>query len=112
MTEPRTSQPPLAELLARFLQREPSGGFSPGEVVPYEAIPVQQVDARVAWQEAGEALRCFEHGSELPTDLPGDWGTVVAGQEPAAAVAFCAGNYPQLVRDVHALLKANDLSEL
>src|SRR5262249_31644023 len=30
----------------------------------------------------------------------------------AMAIAFCTGNFPQLVRDLHALLNANDLAAL
>ena len=118
MTENRkfSSQPALSELLARFLARSASSelpGDSTGEVVPYEAVPAQPVEPRLAWTEAQAALRCF-----APTLAPAgqsfaaDWATLVAGHEPATAIAFCAGNFPQLVRDIHALLNATDLSKL
>src|SRR5262249_47446413 len=40
--------------------------------------------------------------------VPPDWGLVVAAQEPLTALPFCAGNYPQMVRDVHALLHGEE----
>jgi hypothetical protein len=114
------SQPALSEMLARFLARRASAhaesplpGDASGEVVPYEAVPAQPVEPRLAWTEAHAALRCF-----APTLTPAaqpftaDWATLVASQEPGMAIAFCAGNFPQLVRDIHALLSATDLSEL
>ncbi len=35
---------------------------------------------------------------------PPDWPTLVAAQEPAVAVPFCLGNFPQLVRSLQPLL--------
>ena|SRR5437660_759276 len=111
-----TGQPALPELMVRFLRRQATA-LAPanaiGEVVPHEAVPAQPVDPRVAWNEAGEAIRCFHRESSVQIrHAPPDWSAVVAGQEPDAALAFCAGNFPQLVRDVHALLGTTDLSTL
>ena len=111
MTDARKRQPALSELMARFL-RQTSDHISVGDVVPYEAVPVQPVDARLAWNEAGVAVQSFGLPSAAGSELPQDWATLVAGYEPVAAVACCAGNFPQLVRDVHGLLKADDLSTL
>jgi tetratricopeptide (TPR) repeat protein len=36
--------------------------------------------------------------------VPPEWPTLVAQQEPAVALAFCLGNYPQMVRNLHPLL--------
>lgn len=119
MTESRksSSQPALSDLMARFLERQGSmPSVAPqlsGEVVAYEAVPAQPVESRLAWNEAHEALRCFT--PKLPSvgqQFTADWSTLVAGHEPAMAIAFCAGNFPQLVRDVHTLLSATDLSKL
>src|SRR5207249_2110979 len=44
--------------------------------------------------------------------VPPDWATMVSSQEPAAALAFSFGNYPQLVRNLHALFHPSDLSAL
>src|SRR5581483_2918090 len=43
---------------------------------------------------------------------PADWPAVVTGHEPEAALAFCLGNYPQMVRDLHPLWQAEDLAAL
>src|SRR5438105_4067544 len=113
-------QPALAELMARFLNRQAAAhaagiaiAGSGGEAVPYEAVPVQPVDPRLAWDGAGEAIRCFQPEPALQVkQAPAEWATLVAGHEPAGAIAFCAGNFPQLVRDIHTLLSAKDLSKL
>jgi hypothetical protein len=120
--DPRVNpvQPPLAESFARYLLRQAAAhaaGLAPveatGEVVPYEAVPVQPVDPRLAWDGATAALHCFQPGPrERLGRVPPEWATLVAGHEPAVAVPFCVGNFPQLVRDLHALLHAADLSGL
>jgi tetratricopeptide (TPR) repeat protein len=119
MTESRkpSSQPALSELMARFLERHglvpASASQLSGEVVPYEAVPAQPVEPRLAWNEAHAALRCFT--PDMASDgrqFTADWSALVASYEPAMAIAFCAGNFPQLVRDVHTLLTAKDLSKL
>src|SRR2546428_3426541 len=119
MTKSRkvSGQPALSELMARFLERHaslPSAASQPsGEVVPYEAVPAQPVEPRLAWDEAQAALRCFS--PKMPSvgqQFTADWSTLVASHEPATAITFCAGNFPQLVRDIHTLLSATDLSKL
>src|SRR5262249_6574604 len=44
--------------------------------------------------------------------VPPDWAATVTTQEPAAALAFSFGNYPQLVRNLYALSHATDLPAL
>jgi hypothetical protein len=110
----------LPELMAEYLRRQASAheagvGLTDaaGEVTPYEAVPVQPVEPRVAWHEAGAAIRCFQ--GEEATDswqAPMDWSGLVASHEPAAALAFSAGNFPQLVREIHTLIMTSDLSTL
>jgi hypothetical protein len=114
------AQPVLPDLLARYLQRQSAAqaaGFAPpqatGEVVPFEAAPVQPVEPRLAWEEAVAALPLFQPG--LKTDswpVPPEWPTLVSAHEPAVALAFCAGNFPQLVRNLHPLLHVTDLAAL
>ena len=41
---------------------------------------------------------------------PPEWPQLVAGHEPAVAIAFALGNYPQLVRNLHPLLAGGDLA--
>jgi hypothetical protein len=77
----------------------------PGEVVPFEAAPAQPIDPRLAWDEALACARCFQPAADLrPLRVPPDWPSLVAGHEPLTALPFCLGNFPQLVRDLHALL--------
>jgi hypothetical protein len=114
-----TRQPGLAELMARFLERRASAhaaGIVPadatGEVVAYEAVPAQPAEPRLAWTEAHSAISSFVPQAPKTPPFPDDWTTLVTALEPVAAVAFCTGNFPQMVRDIHGLLKAKDLSEL
>jgi tetratricopeptide (TPR) repeat protein len=113
-------QKSLPELLAQYLQRQVSAhaaglGFADasGEVEPYDAVPAQPVEPRLAWDEACAVFRHFPPGVPARSGkAPGDWPTLVAGQESVPALAFCLGNYPQLVRDLHSLLQASDLKAL
>jgi tetratricopeptide (TPR) repeat protein len=113
-------QPSLQELLADYLRRQTAAhgaGVGPaaagGEVEPFEAVPAQPVDPRLAWDEARAVLRYFASADEARScQAPVEWPALVAGREPAAALAFCVGNFPQLVRALHPLLHAADLRAL
>jgi hypothetical protein len=110
-----------AELFTEYLRRQVaahSQGFATagqgGEVTPYEAVPVPPVDPRLAWEEAQAAAQNYGpsgNGVAL-AKAPPDWSSLVQAHEPIAAVPFCLGNYPQLVRDLHGLLQTKDLSGL
>jgi hypothetical protein len=110
--------PPLSELFADYLrgqtaaQAEGLGFPAPsGEVEPYEAVPVQPVDPKQAWTDALAAAGHFD-GVRATWKTPPDWPTMVAAQEPAVALAFCLGNFPQMVRNLHPLLAGGDLTAL
>lgn len=113
-------QPSVADLFAGYLRRQTEAhadGLAPvemtGDVVPHEAAPVQTVEPRVAWTEALAALRFLNPGNDLGYEKAApEWPQLVAAQEPAAALAFAAGNYPQLVRHVRPLMAATDLTAL
>jgi tetratricopeptide (TPR) repeat protein len=121
-------QPALSDLLVDYLRGQATRhavGFgnaeSKGEVVPFEAVPVQRVDAGLAWREAVVVARYFlphYEGAALSENEPStwpappEWAATVNSLEAAAAIAFSFGNYPQLVRDLQALLAANNLSAL
>lgn len=103
----------LSELLARYLggqiNRLEAGGLTPelgGEVELHDAGPVQAVDPRLAWDEAVAALQASGTKASLPAaaSVP-DWRGLVAAQEPALDLAFCAGNFPQMVRNLNLLLQ-------
>ncbi len=115
----KIAPPPLPELLARYLQRQAADeaeGFAPvpllGEVTPYEAVPVQPLEPRLAWDEAAVALRYLSAESPKAAAAPPDWAALVASHEPTFALAFCAGNFPQLVRDLSPLWHPADLGGL
>jgi hypothetical protein len=74
------------------------------EVVPYDATPVQPIDPRLAWEDAVVAAGYLAGGRVPSLTVPPEWPNLVAAQEPAVAVPFCLGNYPQMVRHLHALL--------
>jgi hypothetical protein len=110
-------QPALADLLSRYLQQQGSqltDQLQPiGEVVPHEAIPAQPVNARLAWDEAVAVLPCISAAQDRQSSAePPNWAALVAAQEPVAAIAFCVGNYPQLVRELPPLLQSNTLAAL
>src|SRR5690349_549513 len=75
--------PSLAELLAGYLQRQGAAeaaglGLAPtGEVVPFEAAPVQPVDPRLAWTEAVAAVRFFRPQASRSLTPPPDWPGLV-----------------------------------
>jgi hypothetical protein len=102
---------PLAELFTRYLQRQADAqaqglGFPEpsDEVTPYEAVSVQPVDPAVAFKETLEVRRAFPVAAQGTWTAPPDWPAVVAAHEPEVSVAFCLGNFPQLVRNLHPLL--------
>ncbi len=114
----KPNQPVLSELLARYLQRqtvaqtEGLGAVDSQQVVPHEAGPLQPVDPKLAWTETLEVLRFYSSKSERNLKAPPDWPALVAGQEPYVGVAFCLGNFPQLVRNLQPLLHVKDPGQL
>jgi tetratricopeptide (TPR) repeat protein len=117
---PSTANPlSLPELFADYLRRQTSAheaGLAlpdSDEVVPYDAAPAQPVEPRLAWDEAAAALRCFRPElPRLPLKPPAEWPTLVTAQEPVAALPLAAGNFPQLVRNLSALVQAAHLGDL
>jgi hypothetical protein len=82
-------------------------------VIPFESAAIPPVEPRVAWDSATAVARLYVTDCD-PKDwqLSADWSALVAGHEPVTALPFCLGNFPQLVRDVHGLLRSDKLSEL
>ncbi len=107
----------LQDLFARYVRDQALAqsaglGFAEpsDEVLPYEAVPVQPVDPRLAWEDALASSRLLQPGAVFKT--PPDWPALVQGQEPAVALAFTLGNFPQLVRNLQPLLSGGDLTAL
>ncbi|HEY7153497.1 MAG TPA: hypothetical protein VH575_06025 [Gemmataceae bacterium] len=110
----------LTDLFARYLRRQMTAeaeglGFADldGQATPYEAAPVQPVDPRLAWRDGLAVVPHFPASqTELRWEVPPDWPVLVAAQEPAFSLAFCIGNFPQMVRNLHPLLSGGDLVDL
>ncbi|HEY7330833.1 MAG TPA: hypothetical protein VH592_24545 [Gemmataceae bacterium] len=112
----------LTELFSRYLREQmaaQAGGLGladpDGQVMPHEAVPLQPVDPRLAWEDALAVIRFSQTRStdeETSVSAPTDWPSLVAAQDPAIAVPFCTGNYPQMVRNLQPFLAAGDLRAL
>src|SRR5262245_51107426 len=118
MTPEAPMQPKLDELMARYLNRQAGAHasglatFDASEVAPYEAGPVQPIDPKPAWDEALTAL-AHSHPSEArKLKAPPHWPQLVGSHEPVVALAWCVGNFPQLVRNFHQILHQANLAEL
>jgi hypothetical protein len=105
--------------MARYVQRQAeahAAGLAAlevmGEVEPYEAGPVQPIDARPAWDEALAAVRHLAVKQDRTWKAPPGWPQLVAAHEPAYSLALALGNFPQLVRNLHPLLQTANLAEL
>jgi hypothetical protein len=118
MSHETPTQPGVTELLARFLNKQAqahaSGLAEPGtsaEVTPYEAGPVPHIDATSAWQEAVAVAPFFQPEADTKKwPAPPHWSSLVSAHEPTVALAFCLGNFPQLVRDFHLILQKTSLT--
>jgi len=112
------SQPNLADLMSRYLQRQADAcavgaAASPDEVTPYEAGPVQPIDPKLAWDEALTVFKLAGQPADTRTwKAPPGWPSLVAGHEPVLALAMSAGNFPQLVRNFHMILQTTELTKL
>lgn len=108
--------PAISDLLMRHLDQEASAqiqGIQPvaaSEVEAYDAVPGQRIDAQLGWSEAKVALRELGHSSEIAP--PGDWSSLVAMAESQFALPLAAGHYPQAVRDLLPLYRADSPAAL
>src|SRR5262249_39053331 len=120
MANPEPVQPPLSELLERYLKQQTSAqalglGVSDaaGEVLPFEAASTRPVDPRLAWDGSLAVLRYLQPAFQTNTwASPPEWPSLVATQPSQASVAFCLGNFPQMVHSLQPLLGATDFSSL
>lgn len=110
------TQPTLADLLGRYLDRQSAaqaiglGEVPTGDVEAYDAVPVQPVDPKLAWDEAAVALQ--NCGDTAVVKAPEEWASLVATQESHTALPLAAGHYPQSVRNLMPLYRAESLAEL
>jgi len=113
-------QPSLQTLFAKYVRQQAEAHASGlaaldpnGEVTPYDVGPVQPIDARPAWTEALAVATLFDAGLKLnKVQAPPQWPQLVLVHEPAAALAFSFGNFPQLVRNLHLLMERPKLADL
>jgi tetratricopeptide (TPR) repeat protein len=76
--------------------------------------PVQPLDPKLAWDEALAVLPLY-HPLSPGTNrrkAPPHWSQLVAGHESIVAIAFSAGNFPQLMRNFHTILTQPNLVEM
>jgi len=107
-------QPKLSDLLAHYLEKQAdseAAGIASfdREVTPYEVGPVQPLDPKLAWDEALAALALAQLQRR---QAPPHWSSIVANHESTVAIAFCTGNFPQLMRNFHTILTAPNLPKL
>jgi hypothetical protein len=112
----RSTGPTVTDLFTQYLQKQINahaaglGHAEPrGDAQPHEAVPVQPVDPALAWKDALTCARLLS-GSRATDDVPPEWPTLVARQEPTVALAFALGNFPQLVRNLHPLLSGEPIA--
>jgi hypothetical protein len=111
--------PGIEHLLTTFLNRQAEDRavglpeLPVGEVEPYEAAFAPMVEPRVAFDEAVAALQLLDIAPDRSSmNPPPDWSALVTGAGSLAALAFAAGNFPQLVRDLPALVRSEQRSDL
>jgi tetratricopeptide (TPR) repeat protein len=107
----------LGDLLARYLEKQAdaqAAGITTfdGEVMPYEVGPLQPLDPKLAWDEALAVLAFYGKTPIARRQAPPHWAQLVSGHESIVGIAFCVGNFPQLVRNFHQVLTQPNLSEI
>jgi hypothetical protein len=117
MAHDTSVQTNLSELLASHLEKQAesqAAGIASfdGEVMPYEVGPVQPLDPKLAWDEALAVLPFYAKTSAQRRQAPPHWSQLVAGHESIVAIAFCAGNFPQLMRNFHSILTQPKFAEM
>jgi hypothetical protein len=119
MTQETTNPASVIDLFKQYLSSQVAAraeglglDLPDGELSPYDAVPVQPVDPKQAWEDALSAARLFPGVEVQGWSVPVEWSVLVHGQEPAVALAFSIGNFPQLVRNLQPLLARGDLTAL
>jgi tetratricopeptide (TPR) repeat protein len=112
-----STQPALPDLLATFLREQIAAGQAgliptqTGDVVPYDVSGTATVDPSLAWEGATAVLRYLAPQCDAAGwSVPPEWPILVASHEAVSALPFCLGNFPQLVRDLPALLRQTPLT--
>jgi tetratricopeptide (TPR) repeat protein len=111
------NRPSLSELFDSYLNRQIEAqtqglGYAEptDEVVPHDATPMQPVDPGQAWTDALATARYLGGSEKTRPAVPPEWARLVASEEPILSLAFALGNFPQLVRNLPALLGGDPIS--
>jgi tetratricopeptide (TPR) repeat protein len=117
MSQETSVQPNLNDLFASYLERQAdaqAAGIASfdGEVTPYEVGPVQPLDPKMAWDEALAVLPMVGKVAMQRRKAPPHWAQLVAAHESIFAIACSAGNFPQLMRNFHAILTQPNLADM
>jgi tetratricopeptide (TPR) repeat protein len=101
----------VGDLFSRYLQQQVDAhaaglGYAEpaGDAVPHEIGAVQPVDPQLAFKDAVGVAAHFLPGRKPGWSVPSDWPALVNRLEPAVALSFSLGNFPQLVRNLYPLL--------
>ncbi len=115
-----TSDLSLAELFRNYLRRQvdaetrwPSPREPQSAVLPHDPGQLLPTDPALAWDNAVAVLPYLASKALPAPEAPPAWAALLRkkDQESTAALAFCLGNFPQMVRDRHPLL-GGDLAAL
>ena len=109
----RNTQPSLADLTNRLLKASAvdAADVNEPEVEPFEVLNGFRTDPRTAYTDAILSLKLLGV-TGLPVALPPEWAALVQQAGEATAVPMAAGQFPQRVRDLTALLSAERLESL
>lgn len=109
----RTSQPTLADLTDRMMKARAVDVIDTAEpeVEPHEVLNGLRTDPRTAYTDATLSLKLLGV-TGTAVALPPEWAAFAQLPGAGAAVPMAAGEFPQRVRDLSALLGADDLRDL
>ena len=110
---PESAPPSLTELFSHYVKNADiqAADYGTGLVEPYDSGVSHPVDAGLAWQGAVASLASImEPGTRF--ERPAEWITLVQSRDSYPAVALAAGNFPQMLRDLPALLQVENLADL
>ncbi len=110
---PESAPPSLTDLFAHYLKTAEihAADSGTGLVEPYDSGVSHPVDAGLAWRGAVASLAGITE-PEVKFERPAEWVTLVQSRDSYPAVALAAGNYPQMLRDLPALLQVENLADL
>lgn len=113
---PSTTPPRIEDLMASFLARRQfeqamgSEAIRSSELESYEAVPAQSVDPKQAWDAAVEPLNLLSSTATKLSKVASGWSGLVNESAAQMGVPCALGNFPQSVRDLLPLVRAERFS--